>query len=84
MSEERMIRVTKPDSIDGEVSIRLFFDYYRPDGMLGRESIYIKNVDELPLAPPKDWRPRCWIYGEYFMDRNGCPNCPWINECENK
>jgi hypothetical protein len=60
MTEERMIRVTKPDSIDGEVAIRLFFDYYRPDGFLGREGMNIDNMDELPLAPQKDWKPFCY------------------------
>ena len=81
MNEERMIRITKPESLDGEVSIRLFFDYYRPDGMLSKEGMNIDNIDDLPLAPPKDWRPNCWLYGEPHMGLDGCPKCPWLDEC---
>ncbi len=58
MTEERMIRITKPESIDGEVSIRLFFDYYRPDGRISRDGINIRNFDTLEPAPPKDWQER--------------------------
>lgn len=81
MSEERMIRVTKPDSLDGEVSIRLFFDYYRPDGMLSKEGTTIDNMDELEIAPPKDWRPFCFHYSSPEPRLRGCDNCIWVEEC---
>ncbi|MEI6297260.1 MAG: hypothetical protein WCO84_06525 [bacterium] len=81
MNEERMIRITKPESLDGEVSIRLFFDYYRPDGMLSKEGMTINDIDDLPLAPPKDWRPSCWIDGRPDMKIKMCRECPWLKEC---
>jgi hypothetical protein len=80
MSEERMIRVTKPESIDGEVGIRVFFDYYKPDGVIGRYGMVINNFDDLELAPPKDWKPYCHNQncdtGVFSLD-DECYSCPY-------
>jgi len=78
MLEERMIRVTKPDSLDGEVSIRLFFDYYRPDGILSKNGMTIDDIDNLPLAPPENYEPLCRCLRECYtkcfpVRRENCP-----------
>lgn len=75
MTEERMIRVTKPEALDGEVSIRVFFDYYRPDGRLAKDGFTINDFDGLEPAPPKDWKPYC-----YDEEHNICSLVGLVNE----
>jgi hypothetical protein len=58
MTKERIIRVVKPKSLDGEVSIRIFFDYYLPNRQLAKVGFNIKDFDDLEPAPPKDWQER--------------------------
>jgi len=55
---EKVIRLIKPESLDGEVSIRIFFDYYLPNRQLAKGGFNVKDFDDLEPAPPKDWQER--------------------------
>ena len=68
MTEERMIRVVRPTDVyeldRDDITVYTEIRYYGTDAHLQRRG-ESRNIDELELAPPKDFKPKC--YYEYTI-----------------
>lgn len=75
MTDEKIIRITKPEKIAGKTRLRLYFDYYREDGKFDMVPVSIGDYDNLENAPPNDLKKdfeellsRAWFYSDKMVD----------------